>query len=183
MGRLSLDASLASDEAVVRELGTPDAEMLAEAGPQVTVVRGRLVAPTSMEDAIAMLAEWEGLRDSGQGNLFGVFTPGEPSLAGAVSLRLTDDFVAEGACWNVNDQTRRVLAKGIVMITNAAHQTMEIMRVWVALDSLDPFAKYLSLSAGFRLEGQVQQPFDHHGAIASLRSHRSSDRDLLPGSV
>jgi hypothetical protein len=156
-----LGAPLVSDEAVVRELASPDAQMLAEAGPQVTVVRGRLGAPTSMEDAIAMLAEWEGLREGGQGNLFGVFTPGEQSLAGVVSLRLSDDFVAEGACWNVHDQTRRVLAKGIVMITNAAHQRMEIMRVWVAVDPLDPFAKYLSMMSGFRFEGQVQQPDGH----------------------
>jgi len=157
MSSLSLDAPLGSDEAVVRELGTPDAEMLAEAGQGVTVVRGQLGAPTSMEDAMAMLSEWEGLRESGQGNLFGVFTPGEPSLAGVVSLRITDDFVAEGACWNANDRARRVLAKGIVMITHAAHQTMEIRRVWVAVDPLDPFTKYLSTMAGFRLEGEVRQ--------------------------
>jgi len=158
MARLSLEAPLVSDEAVVRELGTPDAEMLAEAGPGVTVVRGRLGAPTSIEDAMTMLSEWEGLRESDQGNLFGVFTPGEPSLAGVVSLRLTDDFVAEGACWNLHDRTRRVLAKGIALIADAAHQTMEIIRVWVAVDPLDPFTEYLSIMAGFRLEGEVRQP-------------------------
>ena len=158
MGRLSLDAPLVSDEAVVRELGTPDAEMLAEAGQGVTVVRGQLGAPTSVEDAMTMLSEWEGLRESGQGNLFGVFAPGEPSLAGVVSFRMTDEFFAEGACWNVDDRTRRVVAKGIAMITDSAHQRMGIMRVWVDLDPLDPFTQYLSLMAGFRLEGEVQLP-------------------------
>ena len=158
MGRLSLEAPLVSDEAVVRELGTLDAQMLAEAGPKVAVVRGRLGAPTSIKDATAMLSEWEGLRESGQGNLFGVFTAGESSLAGLVSLRLTEDLSAEGACWHVHDRTRRILAKGIDMVTNAAHQTMGITRVWVAVDPLDPFTTYLSMMAGFRIEGQVQQP-------------------------
>ena len=61
----------------------------------------------------------------------------------------------------MNEQTRRPLANAIVMITDAAHQRMEIKRVWVAVDPLDPFAKYLSMSTGFRLEGQVQRPDGH----------------------
>jgi hypothetical protein len=102
-----------------------------------------------------------GLREESQGNLFGVFAPGEPSLAGIVSIRLSDDFVAEGAAWNAHDRTRRVVARGIAMITDAAHQTMAIKRVSVVVDPLDPFTKYLSMTAGFRLEGQVQQPDGH----------------------
>lgn len=95
MGRLSLDASLVTDKAVVQELGTHDAELLAEAGPNIIVVRGRLGAPTSSGDAIAMFSDWEGLRETGQGDLFVLLAcaaaviwtrykqthPGEPAVA------------------------------------------------------------------------------------------------------
>ena len=123
MGRFSLEAPLVSKQAVVREMDASDAESLATAAASVTVVLGRIGVPTAADAALAMLADWQGLRVEDLGNLFGVFSPSTQALVGVIGIRQTEDFVAELGAWNTRRGTaRKQLAEAVVQVTAWTHR-------------------------------------------------------------
>jgi RimJ/RimL family protein N-acetyltransferase len=171
MGRMSLDAPLASDDVVVRELTAEDAVSVADAASVVAGVRGSLPVPDSPTSAAALIARYEQWRRVGEGNLFGVFPAGSTQLVGVVSLRLRDaeEFVAEGAVWNRPDEpSRHAAAHGVALVVQQAHSAMGIRRVWVTLDPLDRLTKSLAWEATFSAEEQVRE------ADGTLRTRYSS---------
>lgn len=157
MGRFALAAPMVSKQAAVRELDSSDAESVAAAAASVTVVLGRIGVPIAVDDALAMLSEWEGLRKADAGSLFGVFSSSTQALVGVIGIRQTDDFVAELAAWNTRrGAARKQLAEAVVLVTAWAHQ-QRFLRVWIEIDPLDDeYSKYFSFLSGYVLEGQVQ---------------------------
>ena len=159
MGRFSLEAPLVSKQAVVREMDASDAESLATAAASVTVVLGRIGVPTAPDAALAMLADWQGLREEDLGNLFGVFSPSTQALVGVIGIRQAEDFVAELGAWNTRRGTaRKQLAEAVVQVTAWTHRH-GFRRVWSDIDPLDDeYSKYFSVVAGYVLEGEVRTP-------------------------
>jgi len=148
--RLTLAEPLTCAEAVVRELDRGDADLLVEAARHVQVVRGDITFPTSLEEAGAMLAQFERLRHAGQANLYGVLRPDDNSLAGVISMRVGTDLVAECACWNRSDKgNREVTATGLNLLTSYAHRTLHIVQLWVLIDPVDPFTRRLAYKGGW----------------------------------
>jgi len=155
-----MTAPLTSDTSIVRELQPSDAEaVLAQAARGVPIARGRILIPSSTEEAVAQIEEFDALREKDQATLLGVFDAQTGELAGVISLRLHEDFVAEGALWNADHHgTRRITADGLNLLTPYAHRHMGIMRLWVEIDPLDRFARYLSTKGGYQLEAQIRPP-------------------------
>ncbi len=168
MNRLSMPEPLTSEHAVVRELYPSDAALVAEeAARGLPKVRGRIAVPATAGEALVLLTEFEVLREEDRANLFGVFRPREGSLAGVVSVRLDpgEDFVGEAACWNQDrERSREVTAAGVGLITSYAHTSMKIMRLWVDVDPLDQFAKYLGMVCGYTADRKPQP-----GSTAKVR--------------
>ncbi|HTY72304.1 MAG TPA: GNAT family protein [Actinomycetes bacterium] len=160
MSRLSLTAPLASATSTVRELQPSDADaVVAQAARGVPIARGRILIPSNSEQASAQIAEFDALREKDQATLLGVFDSQSGELAGVISLRLHEDFVAEGALWNADHHgTRRVTADGLALLTAHAHRHMGIIRLWVEVDPLDQFARYLSAKGGWQLEAKIRPP-------------------------
>ena len=159
--RLSLPVPLVSAEAVVRQLEASDATQLAEAAQQVSVVRGQLALPATVEAARDMLSEFADLRRKDAANLFGVATAVEPQLVAVVSIRLDEPggFVGEIACWGRDDEVlRRIAMEGLGMVRAFAHARVGLRRIWVDLAPLDPISNYLAATGGWSQEASADEP-------------------------
>jgi hypothetical protein len=159
VGRLTLHSPLVSVEATVRELHLADAQLLADAARDMAHMRGPLPIPSSLDDALRLVTQFETLRAAELGNLFGVWGPGDSELVGAASILLSepDDQVAEGAMWARPDRkSRYAMAHGVDLIVQEIHNTMQILRVWVSMDSIDPLARHLLWSTMFNEEAEIR---------------------------
>ena len=151
---------LVSPVATVRELHPADAELIAaEAARGVPIVRGRIAVPGSAGEALAQLSDFQALREKDRATIVGAFDSQTNELTGVLSLYLDEDFVAEGACWNQDQHERRlVTAQAVNLLTQYAHGSMGIVRVWVDVDPLDHFGKFLKTKCGYQLEAQLRPP-------------------------
>jgi RimJ/RimL family protein N-acetyltransferase len=148
---------LTTSAVTVRELRLDDADHLLEAASVADWVRGSIPLPASGSEAVAMLEEYERLRQTDEANLFGVLDSNDGSLCGVITLRVSDgDSAAEGACWNRSDPaSRKVMAAGIDLLTAHAHQDLNIIRLWVVVEAVDPFAKHLAAASGWSRESSL----------------------------
>lgn len=157
--RLTLSGALQGHLVLVRQLLVSDAEALASAAAEVEAVRGPVPVPVTVEDARAVVAHWDSLRMADQGTLIGIFARDTLTLVGVFFLKLTEDLVAEVGVWNRPDKaSRKATSDGINVITEYAHRQMNIRRLWVELDPLDNFTRYLGVKGGYTLEGESVQP-------------------------
>ena len=157
--RLALAQPLKTPKVFVRQLTTGDTHLLLQAAAEVAFVKGALSVPGSVEEAATMLGEWERLRVADRGNLFGAFLPDASRMMGVMSLCLTDDFVAEGAAWSRSDSSsRKTVVAGLNEVVRFAHRQMRLLRIWVEVDPMDPFTRFLSTKAGFSRETDVRAP-------------------------
>jgi hypothetical protein len=146
----------------VRELRLADHEQLWTAARSAMPGVGVLPVPQSPDEAIALLGEYEVLRATEVGNLFGVTEPDGLLLVGVIALRLTDMMVAEMGVWALQDMhCREATADGVALVTAHGHAEWNLIRLWIDLDELDRFLRRMVVRSGYLVESKSVQSDGH----------------------
>jgi RimJ/RimL family protein N-acetyltransferase len=146
---------------VVRQIELDDHDLLWAAAQRAMPGRGLLRVPSSLNDAIALLGEYDRLRVAEAGNLYGVTEPEGRDLCGVLGLRVSG-LVAEAGMWGVGDmRSRETNADGAALLTAYGHKELNLIRIWMDLDELDQFLRRLAVRCGYQIESRTVQEDGH----------------------
>jgi RimJ/RimL family protein N-acetyltransferase len=154
----------------LRVLGPPDAPLVAEAtdGEAAPALWGpRPAGPYSLPDAQAALSAW----DPAAGGQFSVGILAGRRLLGAVGVMPDQPGSAELAYWTRPEERGRGLAsRAVAAVTQWAHDSFAIPRVWLEIDPENEPSLRLARRAGYRFEQRL-------AGHCRNWSHEDADRD------